>query len=263
MASKPNKAELLEQAKSEGLDVNTKTTKAELEALLSDSGDQEVTVNENKDGEATNNTTEEGDESSVENTESIPQNGVTEIETLDVTDNPVAKKADEARTEEEVEFADESNPNQKARTAATDDAEYDQDGNLRTGGKSYGVADDDVNGVVFDKQNAGEKKENEGEQFTGRVMNDPDAPNRVLNPEAGSDDDTNAHEWEVEDQQKLEEELSDEKNGIQARVTTSAGSYVRIKYFYNNKPLGTYKSRDFDKKKAAEFRDSLVEERGE
>jgi hypothetical protein len=262
MASKrTNKAELLEQAKSQGLDVNTKTTVAELREKLGTS-DEVVTVNENKDGEATNNTTEEGNESSVENTESIPQNGVTEIETLDVTDNPVAKKADDARTEDEVKFADESNPNQKARTAATNDADYDQDGNLRTGGKSYGVADDDVQGVVFDKQNEGQAPENTGEHFTGRVMNDPDAPNRVLNAEAGSDEDVNAHEWTVEDQQKLEDQLSDPKNGVQARVTTSTGDYVRVKFFFNNKPLGTYKSRGFDKKKAVEFRKKLVDERG-
>ncbi len=258
------KAELLAQAKEQGLDVNTSISKKELENKLNQGSPQdervdEVTVNENQDGEATNDTTKEGDEKSVENTESIPQNGVTKIEVLEVTDNEVAKKSDAARTKIEIQFADESNPNQKARNEG--DQEYDQDGNLRTGGKSYGVSADDADGTVFDKQNEGEAPKKNDEPFTGRVMNQPQNEFNYLNPVSGQDSDEQNNEWEVKDQFKLEEELSDPKKGIAARVSTSAGNYVRVKFFWNNKPLGTYKSRAYSKKDLKDFLKRLMDER--
>lgn len=282
------KAELLEQAQEQGLDVNSRTTKAELESKLGQDGEntadeqpqentpaeggeqtsgetQEVDtveVNDNTDGEATNGTTEQGNEGAVENTQSVPQNGVDEIQTLDLTnDDPIAKKADEDRTDEELAFADESNPNQKARNAATDGAEFDQDGNPRTGGYSYGVAADDSDGTVVDEQNKGEAPEKKDEPFTGRVMNQPYSARDYLNPVAGSENDTNNVEWSQEDQVKLEDSLSDLANGVRARVTTSAGRYVRVKFFWNNKPLGTYKSRNYSEGDAVEFRNRLLKER--
>lgn len=163
------KAELLEQAKQAGFNVNTKTTKADLESMLGNreqattavnKASQEqapekqvadntpVVVNENENGEATSGTTLDGDQSQVHNTDSIPQNHVAEIKTtphdeLPPSSREVAKAADEARTAGELEFANESNPNMKGRKASAAGEDFDQDGNLRTEGYSYGVAPDD------------------------------------------------------------------------------------------------------------------------
>lgn len=258
------KAELLEQARERGLDVKTDSTKAELESMLNDrntssGNDEQAQVSRNEDGEATNGTSRQGDDSPIDNTDSIPQNDVDRIDVRETTDNPVAKRADAERTKEEIEFADESNPNQKARNAATEGAEYDQDGNPRTGGKSYGVSEDDVEGTVFDERNKGEAPEDEDEPFTGRVMSEPARVGSFINP--SEENDTNNQEWSVEDQQKLEDSLSSPGDGIRARVTTSAGSYVRIKFFHNNKPLGTYRSRNFKEGEAQKFLSRLREER--
>lgn len=133
------KADLLKEAQARNLDVTDKNTVAEIKDALNKHS-EEVVVNENENGEATQNTTKEGDESPVTNTESIPQNGVTEIETTPAP-NPIAEEADARRTEGEIKFADESNPNLKGRAGNSDDV--DQDGNVRTGGKSYGVAAND------------------------------------------------------------------------------------------------------------------------
>ena len=136
------KQELLDQLKEKGIEVHEDMNKRELQSLLKENESEETVVSENHDGEATNGTTKEGDESEVKNTDSIPQNGKTDVETTNPY-NPgtaVSIEADDARTEDEFKFADESNPNQKARKEGQ--REYDQDGNLRTGGKSYGVSGD-------------------------------------------------------------------------------------------------------------------------
>ena len=267
----PSKAELQEEAKNRGIEFNSNATKAELEQLLDGSSSNElsgdtqdveqVQVNQNDEGEATNGTTKQGSEAPVENTENVPQNGETDIQTTEESEkNPVAEKADASRTEEEVKFADESNPNQKARNTATQGQEFDQDGNPRTGGKSYGTSADDTTGIVHDPQNDGQEKEGGEEAFTGRVANDPAPIGSYLNPEAGEEGDTNNTEWSVEDQQKVEESLSQLDKGVRARVVISAGNYVKIKFLYNNKPLGSYKSRDFNEADAASFRDKLVDQ---
>lgn len=267
------KAELLEEAKRRNLDVNSKTTVAELEALLGDETTQaggsesastaernnidKVKVNDNENGEATNGTTKEGSEDTVTNTESVPQNGVEGVEVFESTDNEVAKKADEARTAEEVKFADESNPNQKSRVNSTQGEEFDQDGNVRTGGKSYGIADDDLTNFTFPEENKGKAPEEEQtEQFTGRVSAAPASPGSFLNT------DTNAKEWSIEEQQAEEEVFKDEENGISARVLTSTGGYVRIKFFRNNLAFGTYRSHDYDRAEAEKFLSKLKEQAG-
>lgn len=214
---------------------------------------EEVQVNENKGGEATNNTTQQGDTSTVENTDKIPQNGVDKIETLQVTDNPIALEADANRTKEEIQFADESNPNQKGRNASAPD-EYDQDGNLRTDGYSYGVAADDTRGISDDalKANAGTPPEdtNPKTKFDNK---------RIFVADSQQTDTVNTTDTNVEvtdeDVQKLEDELSRPKDGVQARVVSSTGSYYRIKFFRNNKPFVTYKAKTdkLDKKEVKAF----------
>jgi hypothetical protein len=275
-----NKAELLEEAKNRGLSVNTRTSKAELESMLDDGrlnpttenttegqdrpevqNKEEVRVNENQDGAATNGTTQHGSDKPVDNTTSVPQNGVDTVNTLKTTDNEIAKRADESRETQEVEFADQSNPNQKARVAGALGEEYDQDGNLRTGGYSYGVAEDDTKGTVPEEQNKGTAPEDLGPR-TDILDNRAEPIGRYLNPEANSDADTNAREWSTEDQFDLEKRLSDPDNGVMARVTTSAGNYVRVKFFRNNKPLTTFRSRNFKEEDAVKARDNALEERG-
>jgi hypothetical protein len=269
-----NKAELLAQAKDKGLDVNSRTTKSELESMLNtgetqSNGDtrpevqdkDKVRVNENEQGEATNGTTKQGSDSPIDNTTSVPQNGLDTVETLKTTDNEVAKRADESRETQEIEFADQSNPNQKSRVAGSLGEEYDQDGNLRTGGYSYGVSEDDTKGTVPNEENKGTAPEDLGPR-TDILDHRAEAVGKYLNPEAGSEDDTNSQEWTQEDQFALEKSLSDPKNGVMARVTTSAGNYVRVKFFRNNKPLGTYTSRTFKEADAKKYRDNALEERG-
>jgi len=267
-----NKAELLEQAKEKGLDVKSSTTKAELESMLAESGsdtpetgtasgtgalpsvvDATSENTNNPNGEKTNGTTKDGSEEPVTNETAVPQNGDTEVSTLDVTDNPVAKRADESRTEEEVTFADEANPNQKRRDGGAPGEEYDQDGNPRTGGYSYGVSADDTANTVPNEENKGEAPEEDSE--VARVQNEAVEVGSFINT------DTNHAEWSIEDQQKLEDSLSDREAGIQARVTTSAGDYVRVKFFHNNKPLGTYTSRKFDEGEAKSFLSELRKDR--
>lgn len=269
--------ELYKEAKAKGLDVKSNAKKAELEEALNSGADsathedaggkksepvaetdnvETVKVNDNEGGEATNGTTKDGEEGEVQNTESIPQNGVDSIATLQTTDNEVAKAADAARTKEELEFADESNPNQKSRVNSTQGAEFDQDGRPRTGGKSYGVAADDVSNFEFPEENKGEKKESNTETNTGRVTPSAVQPGSFLNT------DTNAGEWDVERQQEEEKALSDPENGIAARVLTSTGDYVRVKFFRNNLIFGTYRTRDYDQGEAKEFLGKLKKERG-
>lgn len=269
------KAELQEQAKSQGVDFTSKTTKAELEQLLSSDattdtaggqkseptaetdGVETVKVNENENGEATNGTTKDGSETPVENVESVPQNGADGIEVFKTTDNKIAEEADEARTKEEVAFADESNPNQKSRVNATQGHEYDQDGNPRAGGKSYGVSDDDITNFVYPTENDGKAPEDEDkETFTGRVSSVAVQPGSFLNS------DTNAGEWDIEDVQAEEKALSDEENGISARVLTSTGDYVRVKFFRNNLAFGTFRTRDYSRGQAEDFLSKLKEDAG-
>lgn len=225
-----NKQELLDEAKSRGLKVNHNLSKAELQELLDNDANVDTT--------------------------SAPENDVDTVETTPAP-NDTAKKADEDRTKEEVEFADESNPNQKARTDGATD-ELDQDGNRRTGGYSYGVAANDTDGTVPEPQNEGADKPAEGEA-NPLVKVEGDAM-------AALNQDQNNEEWEVKEQQKLEERLSLPDQGVMARVITSLGqdmSYVKVKFFWNNKPLGIYKSRQFDEAKATEFRDELLKNKVE
>lgn len=218
----------------EGMDANVSDTQ--------DKDVEKIKVNENENGEATNGTTQEGDESPVHNTDKIPQNGVKDIEVLEVTDNPIAKAADEDRTEEEVQFADESNPNQKGRNASAP-TEYDQDGNLRTDGYSYGVAPDDTRGI--DTETAFEENKGEApEKVTAKNKFDG-SPVFVADraqTETVNQDDPNV-EVSEKDVLKLEDELSDTKNNVRARVTSSTSGFWKIKFFRNNKPFVTYKSR--------------------
>lgn len=251
-----SKAELLDQAREQGLDVKTSTSKKELESMLAsdtNSVDTSVTVNDNTDGEATNGTVQDGSTNEVKNGENIPQNGITETKTT-AADSTISTQGDEARTEEETKYADESNPNNKARVTGAGGSLYDQDGNLRTGGKSYGVADDSNNDVSQDVFNS-----NRGEE--------PDRQDNVsmgeyLNPEVGSDADSNAREWSLEDQTKLADSLSEPDNGIKAVVSTSAGDYVRVKFIRNGLAFGTYKSRAFTEAKAKQYLSELKESRG-
>lgn len=224
--------------------------------LFGKSNKDEVVVAENFDGEATHGTTEEGDKSEVKNTDSIPQNSAKaeEIETTPAP-NPVAEKADEDRTDEEKEFSNESNPNQKGRSASTEDAEVDQDGNPRTDGYAYGVAPDDVDGTVPEKENEPEDEEDKEDEATPLVFSENEHNRDFLNTE------TNNEEWDVEKQLKVEKQLSSPKDGILARVTTSTGNYVRVKFFRNNKPLATYRSRDFKVGEAKKFLSKVRKER--
>lgn len=193
-----------------------------------------VTVNENQDGEATKDTSKDGNTAEVKNTDSIPQNDVDSIETTPAP-NDVAKEADASRTKEEIAFADESNPNQKSRDAGAP-GEFDQDGNARTGGYSYGVAADDTKNTVPEKDNKG---------------NDPSDPAfNIAYTEPVSQDtwlnkDANEGEWDVKKQQDVEKQLSDPKEGISARLSTSVGKYVEVLFYRNNKPLGSFTSRNF------------------
>lgn len=209
--------------------------------------DEQVVVAKNTKGEAKAGTTESGQKDAVENTESIPQNGVIEIHTTEAP-NEIAKAADEARTEAEVKFADESNPNQKGRFEGAE-GEFDQDGNERSGGKSYGVAANANTTVV--SENTGEAVEAPARRADERVYN---AGGTVL------EGNTNAEEYSLEDQKALEKELS--SGDVVARVITSAGSYVKIKWFYQNKPFCTYKSRNFDKADAKKFLDEVKKSEG-
>lgn len=205
-----------------------------------------VVVAENTDGEATNGTTLEGNKEPVKNTDSIPQNGVTEIETTEAP-NDIAKEADEARTEEQIKFSDESNPNQKARTKGAP-SEYDQDGNPRGSGYSYGVAPEDGEASTeVVEQNSGEKKEVEERRDDERTFT---ASPTVLN---------NSEPAEEVDVEKLEDELSNEKEGIKARVVSSTGNFFKIKFFKNGLPLGTYKAKtkNLDKSEVNEFVEKL------
>lgn len=165
------KDELLAKARELGLKVTSHMKKSDVEATLSNRESasnkmnartqnqdkpsepktpvqDEVVVNENVNGEATSGTTLDGSTDPVKNTDSIPQNDVSEIKTTPHSDLPpssreVAKAADEARTSGELAFANESNPNRKGRSASAKGETHDQDGNLRTDGYSYGVAPDD------------------------------------------------------------------------------------------------------------------------
>lgn len=214
---------------------------------------EEVQVNENKSGEATNNTTQQGDTSTVENTDKIPQNGVDKIETLQVTDDPIALEADANRTKEEIQFADESNPNQKGRNASAPE-EYDQDGNLRTDGYSYGVAADDTRSLSEDavKANAGEAPEKADPKTKFHNV-------RVFTADSQQVDTVNTEDTNVEltpeEVTKLEDDLSRPDDGVSARVVSSTGSYYRIKFFRNNKPFITYKAKTnkLDKKEVKAF----------
>jgi hypothetical protein len=47
--------------------------------------------------------------------------------------------------------------------------------------------------------------------------------------------------------------LSDATLGISARVLIATGNYVKVKWFYNNKPLATFKSRDYVQSEALAF----------
>lgn len=199
-----------------------------------------VTVNDNQDGEATNDTSKEGDSTKVENTESIPQNNLDEIETTPAP-NDTAKEADASRTKEELAFADESNPNQKARDAGAPGEEFDQDGNPRTGGYSYGVAADDTTGTIPEPDNKGNKPSEP--EFNVAAVAAEDASSYL-------NQDTNNQEWSVKDQQKLEKSLSEPKEGIAARVSTSVGKYVTVLFYRNNKPMGSFTSRNFSKEAA-------------
>jgi hypothetical protein len=204
-----------------------------------DANTASVQVSENQDGEATRGTSQEGDTGSVKNTDSIPQNEVKDIETTPAT-NEVAKEADADRTADEIEFSDESNPNQKARNAQSPD-QFDQDGNPRTGGYSYGVAPDDTDGTVPEKDNEGVSPTNrEDAAFTSAYTDPVDVASYI-------NGDTNDQEWDVKKQKDLEKSLSEPKSGIMARVSTSVGKYVTVLFYHNNKPLGSFTSRNFSK----------------
>lgn len=198
-----------------------------------------VVVQPNEDGEGTHGTTQEGDTSPIKNTDSVPQNEVDSIETTPAP-NEIAEAADADRTADEIAFANESNPNQKGRTTSAGGAEYDQDGNLRTDGYSYGVAPDDLRGVSEDSfaENVGEEPAAADNKFEGKRIFTAEAPQT----DTVNTDDTNV-EVSNEEVQKLEDDLSDPSNGIAARVISSTGSYWRIKFFRDNKPFVTYKAR--------------------
>lgn len=60
-------------------------------------------------------------------------------------------------------------------------------------------------------------------------------------------------ELSVEDQKSIEDELSDPDNGITARVIQSLDTYIKIKFFKDNKPYAIYKSRNFSVEDAKNF----------
>lgn len=213
----------------------------------------EVTVNENEGGEATNGTTREGDESPIKNGEEVKQNGVSQVEVIG-GDNNTDVEGDESRSETEVKFADEGNPDNKARYTGAGGGEYDQDGHQRTGGKSYGVADDtneDISPDVF-QSNRGEEPKREGRYNAGEWFNS----------EIGSEGDTNNQEWDEEKRKSLEDSLSEPDEGIRAKVTIATGDYVRVKFFRNGLAFGTFKSRKFEQGEAQAYLDELKESRG-
>jgi hypothetical protein len=212
------KAELLERAEAQGVDVPSGATKADIEGLISDSSSDTPAVTSETEANRTaetrslseteqNSTTEAPSSAEAENTpaegtapaeeapgqenpfpadenpnagearedapepvpsdtvvteletgetdadgnpetEEVtvgdvqPRNEVTEVRVLDPESPTMETVVDENRTQRQVEFADEQNPNQRGRRDGAQGSDYDQDGNLRTGGKSYGVADD-------------------------------------------------------------------------------------------------------------------------
>lgn len=214
---------------------------------MADAQPADVVVADNPQGEATNDTTKDSSTAPVQNTDSVPQNDVAQIETTPAP-NEVAKEADASRTPEEIAFADESNPNQKARDAGAPGEVFDQDGNQRTGGYSYGVAADDTEGTVPEPANKGKKP------------TDPDfslAVEERVPASSWMNQDANEGEWTIEDQKKLEDSLSDPSAGIAARVSTSVGKYVTVLFYRNNKPLGSFTSRDFTEAKAKKHLDDL------
>lgn len=81
----------------------------------------------------------------------------------------------------------------------------------------------------------------------GHVKVKATTPKKLVNT------DLNAREASVKEQEKLEKALSVPAKGVQARVVISTGDYVKVKFFRNNKPFATYKSRAFDVKDAKAF----------
>jgi hypothetical protein len=61
---------------------------------------------------------------------------------------------------------------------------------------------------------------------------------------------TNDSEASAASKTTMESRLSDSTNSITARVPALTGNYLKVKWFKNGKPFGTYKSRNYTLNKA-------------
>jgi hypothetical protein len=61
----------------------------------------------------------------------------------------------------------------------------------------------------------------------------------------------------AEDRATQETALSDASLGIVAKVIYAVGNYVKIKFFYNNKPLAVFKSRNYSQAEALAYLEEL------
>jgi hypothetical protein len=94
-----------------------------------------------------------------------------------------------------------------------------------------------------------EQKSTVPDNFNAQVVNHRPDVSEYIN--ANTD---NNEELSPKKQLKLEKELSDPKNGINARVITSTGNYIKVKLFHDNKPFAIYKSRmGYNKGEIQEF----------
>lgn len=104
-------------------------------------------------------------------------------------------------------------------------------GSVATTGKTYGVTDN---------ENAVESKK---PSETAETMEYNGA--------------TNSEELSDEDKEKLEKELS--RDGIEARVITASGKYLKVKYFRDGKPFSVYKGKSGSKEDAKKHLDEALE----
>lgn len=74
----------------------------------------------------------------------------------------------------------------------------------------------------------------------------PSTPNDQLNERS-----VQHQELTQEEQQNIEDSLS--HDNVTARVIQSLGGYVKVKFFLDEKPLGSYKSRNFTVKDAKKY----------
>lgn len=69
-----------------------------------------------------------------------------------------------------------------------------------------------------------------------------------------------SEQWDSSEISTEEAALSDATLGITARLVIATGSYVKVKWFYNNKPLATFKSRNYVQAEALAFLEEVKNE---